>query len=280
MQQYRNGDLTFDVDDSGPDGGDGDVVVLLHGYPENRGSWHAVTPLLTAAGFRVLAPDQRGYSPGARPLRRRDYSSGLLAADIVALADAAGASKVHVVGHDWGGAVAWAFASLHPDRCATVTSLCTPHPKAMIASMARSSQLARSWYMVAFQLPFLPEMTLRGSGAKAARRKLIATGLPEDAADRYLGPLVADPNAARAALNWYRGLPFSKPLQGKIEVPALYVYPTNDAFLGRKAADLTGRYVAAPYRYEVLDGRSHWLPEEAPDEVAALLLSHFRQQGA
>ena len=277
MQQYRNGDLTFDVDDSGP--ADGEVVVLLHGYLENRTSWHALTPLLTAAGYRVLAPDQRGYSPGARPLRRRDYRTHLLAGDVVALADAAGAKAVHVVGHDWGGAVAWAFASLHPGRCTTVTSLCTPHPKALIASFVRSTQLLRSWYMLLFQLPFVPEMSLRGAGAKAARRKLVATGLPAEAADRYLAPLVADPAAARAALNWYRALPLSRPLRGSITVPALYVYPTGDAFLGRAAADLTGRHVSAPYRYEVLDGLSHWLPEEAPDEIAALLTSHFRQPG-
>ncbi|MDQ1686655.1 MAG: hypothetical protein QOC82_3392 [Frankiaceae bacterium] len=275
MQEYRNGDLTFDVDDSGP--ADGDVVVLLHGYPENRTSWHALTPLLTAAGYRVLAPDQRGYSPRARPMRRRDYRTNLLAADVVALADAAGAKAVHVVGHDWGGAVAWASASLHPTRFTTVTSLCTPYPKALIGSMVRSTQLLRSWYMLLFQLPFLPELALRGSGAKAARRKLVATGLPAEAADRYLAPLIADPAAARAALNWYRALPLSAPLRGSIEVPALYVYPTADAFLGRTAADRTGRYVSAPYRYEVLEGRSHWLPEEAPNEIAALLLSHFRQ---
>jgi pimeloyl-ACP methyl ester carboxylesterase len=131
--------------------------------------------------------------------------------------------------------------------------------------------------MLLFQLPFLPELALRGSGAKAARRKLVATGLPAEAADRYLAPLIADPAAARAALNWYRALPLSPPLRGSIEVPAMYVYPTADAFLGRTAADRTGRYVSAPYRYEVLEGRSHWLPEEAPNEIAALLLSHFRQ---
>lgn len=145
--------------------------------------------------------------------------------------------------------------------------------------MVRSSQLLRSWYMLVFQLPVVPELSLRGAGAKAARRKLIATGLPEDAADRYLKPLTSDPAAATAALNWYRALPLSPPLRGSITVPAMYVYPTGDAFLGRKAADLTGRYVSAPYRYEVLDGRSHWLPEETPDEIAALMLSQFRQYG-
>src|SRR5580765_1950364 len=119
MQEYRNGDLTFDVDDSGPAGGD--VVVLLHGYPENRTSWHAVTPLLTAAGYRVLAPDQRGYSPRARPLRRRDYRMSELVDDTLALVDASGAHQVHLVGHDWGGAVAWAFAATYPDRLFTLT---------------------------------------------------------------------------------------------------------------------------------------------------------------
>jgi pimeloyl-ACP methyl ester carboxylesterase len=272
MQRYRNGSLTFDVSDSGPE--DGEVVALLHGYPENRTSWDLVTPLLTAAGYRVIAPDQRGYSPGARPRSRRDYRTNLLAGDIAALADAAGAKKVHVVGHDWGGAVAWAFASLHADRCHTVTSLCTPHPRAMISSMVRSTQLLKSWYMVMFQLPMVPEMTLRGAGAKAARRKLVATGLPEAAADRYLA-LMANPSAARGALNWYRALPLSPPLKGKIDVPALYIYPTGDAFLGRKAAELTADQVAAAYRFEVLEGLSHWLPEEAPDTVAELLLEHF-----
>jgi pimeloyl-ACP methyl ester carboxylesterase len=277
MEQYRNGEFTFDVDDSGPP--DGDVVVLLHGYPENRTAWSAVTPLLTAAGYRVLAPDQRGYSPGARPRRRRDYRGDLLAGDVIALADAAGASAVHVVGHDWGGGVAWGVASLHPDRCKTVTSLCTPHPKALVASMMRSGQLLKSWYMLMFQLPVVPELSIRAGNGKAAKRKMVASGLPAAAADRYLAPLLADPAAATAALNWYRALPLTPPLRGKIAVPTMYVYPTGDAFLGRTAADLTGRYVEAPYRYEVLDGRSHWLPEEAPSEIADLLLSQFRQYG-
>src|SRR3954453_17931799 len=136
MDEFTRGRLTFDVTDAGT--ADGDVVVLLHGYPENRTSWRAVTPLLTAAGYRVLSPDQRGYSPRARPKRRRDYRITELVEDIAALVDASGADKVHLVGHDWGGAVAWAFASLHPERLHTVSSLTTPHPRAMVASMVRS----------------------------------------------------------------------------------------------------------------------------------------------
>lgn len=271
MKEFSRGDRVFDVTDEGPV--DGEVVVLLHGYPENRSSWLAVTPLLTAAGYRVLAPDQRGYSPRARPLRRRDYRITELVGDVLALVDASGAGRVHLVGHDWGGAVAWAFATLHPDRLKTVTSLTTPHPRAFLGSMLRSGQLLHSWYMLFYQLPWLPEQGYTPRMEKTLRRTLAKTGLPEDAIDRYVTPLT-EPEAARAAINWYRGLPLSKPLHGKVTVPTLYVYATGDAFLGRKAADLTGDHIDAPYRYEVLDGMSHWLPEQAPDVVARLVLEH------
>jgi len=273
MQQFSRDQLTFDVTDTGP--ADGPVVVLLHGFPENRSSWLAVTPLLVDAGFRVLAPDQRGYSPGARPLRRRSYVMPELVADVLALVDASGAAKVHVVGHDWGGGVAWAFAHAHPDRLHTVTSLTTPHPRAFAKAMVVGTQALHSWYMAMFQLPFLPEAAITARGGANFRRGLVKSGLTEEAADRYATPL-RDRAAARAAVNWYRGLPLSRAPKGKVTVPAMYVYATEDQFLGRKAADLTADYVAAPYRYEVLEGRTHWLPEEAPDDVARLLVEHAR----
>jgi pimeloyl-ACP methyl ester carboxylesterase len=273
MHQFSRDGFSFDVSDDGPS--DGPVVVLLHGFPENRSSWLAMTPLLVDAGFRVLAPDQRGYSPGARPSGRRSYVMRELVADTLALVDAAGAEKVHVVGHDWGGAVAWAFAHAHPDRLHTVTSLTTPHPRAMAKAMVTGTQALHSWYMAVFQLPFLPETTITARGGANFRRSLVKSGLSKEAADRYATPL-ADRAAARAAVNWYRGLPLSRAPQGKVTVPAMYVYATGDAFLGRKAADLTANYVAAPYRYEVLEGRSHWLPEEAPEDVARLVVEHAR----
>lgn len=275
VNEFTRGGFTFDVTDSGP--ADGPVIVLLHGYPENRTSWRAVTPLLTAAGYRVLAPDQRGYSPRARPLRRRDYRVNELADDVVALIDASGADKVHVVGHDWGGAVAWAVAGLHPQRVHSVASLTTPHPRAFVASMVRSNQLLHSWYMLFFQLPALPEMGYTRM-EKATRQALAKSGLDDEAIERYVRPMM-QPGAARAAINWYRALPFSKPPRGKTQVPALYVYATKDMFLGRKAADLTGNYVAAPYRYEVLEGATHWLPEQNADEIATLLIEHTGKYG-
>jgi pimeloyl-ACP methyl ester carboxylesterase len=268
--------MTFDVDDSGP--ADAPVVVLLHGFPENRTSWLAVTPKLVSAGFRVLAPDQRGYSPRARPLDRRSYAMPELVADVVALVDAAGADKVHLVGHDWGGGVAWGFAHAHPERLHTVTSLTTPHPRAMVKAMVTGTQALHSWYMAYFQIPGLPEMGVTMRGGDFFRRNLLKSGLSDEAADRYVGPLQTR-EAARAALNWYRGVPFSRAPRGKVGIPAMYVYATGDQFLGRKAANLTADYVAAPYHYEVLEGRTHWLPEEAPDDVAALIVEHARTYG-
>jgi pimeloyl-ACP methyl ester carboxylesterase len=273
MHEFQRADLTFDVTDSGPP--DGDVVVLLHGYPENRTSWDAVTPHLARAGFRVLAPDQRGYSPRARPRGRRAYALQHLAGDVVALLDAAGVEKAHVVGHDWGGGVGWALADWHPARLHTVTSLTTPHPRAMAKAMVTGTQAFTSWYMFVFQLPVLPELAYRDRMQKRLRDTLRGTGLPDEAIDRYVTPL-REPGAATAAINWYRAMPFSTRPPGKVSVPTLYVYGTKDAFLGRKAADLTGDYVRAPYRYEVLDGVTHWMPEEIPERVARLVTEHAR----
>jgi len=151
VKTFSRGPLTFDVVDGGPP--DGPPVILLHGFPETSASWADVVPGLHRHGFRTLAPDQRGYSRGARPKGRRSYSIAELVRDVVALADAAGAERFHLVGHDWGGIVAWHFASAHPERLLTVTSLSTPHPAAFQDSLLRSTQLLKSYYMFAFQLP-------------------------------------------------------------------------------------------------------------------------------
>lgn len=276
MEQYRRDDLVFDVTDAGPT--DGELIVLLHGFPETRASWEAVIPRLTAAGYRALAPDQRGYSPGARPKGRRAYRIDKLAGDVLALADAADAEKFHVVGHDWGGAVAWALAALHPERLRTVTSLTTPHPKAMLRSMLTSSQGFKSWYFLLFQLPTVPEMAF-GSQQKSFRQQLAKSGLSTESIDRYM-KVLAEPGAGTAAINWYRAVPFApRAASARTTVPTLYLYGTADFALGRKAADLTANYVDAAFQYEVLDGVSHWIPEEVPETVARLMIDHARAHG-
>src|SRR6202000_1956864 len=136
MEQYRRNALTFDVRDAGP--ADGPVVVLLHGFPQRNDSWDAVIDRLTAQGYRCLAPNQRGYSPRARPSRRRDYRMSELVADVGALIAASGARRVHLVGHDWGAAVAWAAAAEMPERLATVSPVSVPHPAAVLKSFLNS----------------------------------------------------------------------------------------------------------------------------------------------
>lgn len=273
MNEFRNGDLVFDVRDEGPQSGE--LVILLHGFPETKASWDRVVPLLTAAGYRVLAPDQRGYSRRARPQGRRAYVADNLVADVLALADAARAERFHVVGHDWGGAVAWYAAMWEPQRLKTMTSLATPHPKAFSRSLLTSTQFFRSLYFLAFQVPALPERVLTSDfGQHRFRQALIRSGLPASAVDSYL-PALAERDTMTAVLNWYRAAALTPPRrQTAVSVPTLYVYGTQDVALGPKAADRTARYVTGPYRFERLDN-SHWLPEEAPDTVARLVLEHI-----
>src|SRR3954451_6312569 len=155
MGSFQRNGLTFDVVDSGP--ADGAPAVLLHGFPQDCTAWDRVAPGLHQHGLRTLALDQRGYSPMARPRGRASYRLRETTADVLALLDAAGLRSAHVVGHDWGGVVAWALGAWHPDRVRTLTALSVPHPAAMAKAMVTSDQGLRSYYMGLFQLPLLPE---------------------------------------------------------------------------------------------------------------------------
>lgn len=296
MRYFERDGLTFDVDDRGPE--DGEVVILLHGWPQDRRAWDRVTPLLVEAGLRTLAPDLRGYSPGARPARVADYDIEELVGDVVALADAAGAERVHVVGHDWGGALAWAFASRHPDRTASLVVLATPHPSAMAWAFRHGDQARRSWYMPVFALPVLPALVMRRATGALLRR----TGLPDDLARPY-AERMARPGAAQGSLNWYRaGNPLrqmlGRPRRGGLDrmarrakgatrvVPTTYVWGSRDPALGRDAALRTGVVVRRAaeqagvdpdeaYRFVEVD-EGHWLPEKRPREVAEAILQRAR----
>jgi len=270
--QFEHDGLVFDVAESGP--ADGEAVVLLHGFPEAGSSWSNMTPSLAAGGCRVLAPDQRGYSPGARPPAQGDYALDRLVADVLSLADNAGLDRFHLVGHDWGGAVAWALASKHPDRLRTLAVLSTPHPKALGRSLLRSDQVLRSSYVGLFRLPVVSERLLLAFDGRVLEQGLRRAGLSAAKAREYTARM-SEPGALTAALNWYRANTSSLAI-GDVDVPTLYIWSTGDAALGRRAAELTADYVKGPYRFEVLDGVSHWIPEEAPDEAAALLLSFWR----
>jgi pimeloyl-ACP methyl ester carboxylesterase len=269
----RNG-LTFDVRDGGP--ASGDAVVLLHGFPQDSTAWTSVQPLLHRSGLRTLAPDQRGYSPGARPPGRAAYRLSETVADVLALLDAAGLSSAHVVGHDWGAAVGWALAAWHPDRIRTLTALSVPHPGAMTRAMVTSDQVLRSYYLALFQVPVLPERLILAREAAPLRQMLSRGGLPDAAVERYVRHM-REPGALTAALGWYRAMPWSaREAVGKVRVPTLHVWSTRDAFLGRAATEGTARFVDAPYRLEVLEGVGHWIPELAADAVADLVSAHVR----
>lgn len=277
MERFINAAFSFEVTDTPPAGGGGagQAAVLLHGFPEDRHSWDGVTPALAAAGYRVLAPDQRGYSPGARPAARSAYTLSRLAGDVLALADAAGAERFHLVGHDWGAALAWYVAGHYPGRLISVAALSVPHPEAFLRALVSSDQAARSWYMAANQLPRLPELALARGGGEAVRSALVRTGLDPDSAARYAAR-AADPAAMRGPLNWYRAIPLGlRDRTGPIEVPSLFIWGDGDRFVSRAAAELCGRYVTGPYHFEVLGGASHWLPEEDSQRVAGLLAEHF-----
>ena len=272
MDSFRRDGLTFDVLDAGPS--DGEPVVLLHGFPQDASAWDRVAPALHQHGLRTLAPNQRGYCAGARPEGRSPYRLRETTADVLALLDDAGLKSAHIVGHDWGGIVAWALGAWHPDRVRTLTVLSVPHPAAMAKAMVTSDQALRSYYMGLFQVPLLPEWLLLAGKGAALRRMLSHGGLPDDAVDHYVARM-REPGALSAALGWYRALPWSGPDPvGKVRVPTLHIWSTGDALLGRACTEATRQYVDAPYRLEVLDDVTHWIPELAPERVAELVSAH------
>ncbi|GGB27031.1 alpha/beta hydrolase [Flexivirga endophytica] len=283
MDTYTRDGLTFDVTDSGAQ--DAPVIVLLHGFPQDRQAWEKVAPQLVEAGYRVLAPDQRGYSPGATPRSRTAYPLSELARDVIALIDAAGAPTAHVVGHDWGGAVIWQLAQAHPNRIASATTLSTPHPEALMWAMRHSNQWRKSSYMAFFQLPWIAE---RGV-LRQLPEMYVKTGMsPEDAqkyADRF-----ATPRSLSGPLGWYRSmlagqlraaLPSRKQASGprrarKVTVPMSYVWGSRDFALGREAAEKSAEFVSGPYEFVEVKGAGHWLPEVNADEVVEAVLRRVR----
>lgn len=264
---FERDGLVFDVLDAGPI--DAEPIVLLHGFPERATAWRAVAPLLHDAGYRTLALDQRGYSPGARPRRRRDYRVTELALDVVALIDRVGGSA-HVVGHDWGAIVAWTVAQHHPPAVRSLTAVSVTHPAAYLRSLGRSSQLLKSWYMGAFQVPGGAERLARTS---LFPRMLASFGMTRDEIDRCLTEVVGT-GALAGGLMYYRALPLNDPrdLLVPVRVPTTLVYSTGDTALSAWGARHGGEHVEASYDYVELEGVSHWVPTQAPEALAAAIL--------
>ncbi|MFN2608864.1 MAG: alpha/beta fold hydrolase [Acidimicrobiales bacterium] len=269
------GDFVFDALAAGPP--DGELILLLHGFPQSSYEWRAPMGALAGAGYRAVAPDQRGYSPRARPDGAEHYRLASLAADVVAMADWLGGHRFHVVGHDWGAAVAWQVAGSQPERVRTLTAISVPHPMAMVEALAAASgaQLAMSSYIAFFQAPRLPETVLLGGDGARLRDLLTVTGLDDgEAVDRYVARL-RQPGALTAALNWYRALDLSAAAVGPVTVPTMFVWGEGDPAIGREAAEGCARHVSGPYRFQVMAGAGHWIPEQQAVALNRMLLDHL-----
>jgi len=272
LLHYRHDGLDFDVRDEGPL--DGDPVVLLHGFPERSSCWRDVAPLLHAQGLRTYAPDQRGYSPGARPRRRRDYTIPRLVGDVVALIETIG-RPVHLVGHDWGATVGWMVAAHHPELVRSWTAVSVPHSAAMVRAWLTSRQLAKSWYMAAFQLPRVPERMAARPGGRMDR-SLLGSGMTPDDVARFRREVV-DAGALTGGLSWYRALPLGPPSYAseRVRVPTTMVWSDGDVAIVRAGIDRTAASVDADYELVVLEGVSHWVPTQAPELLAQAILERI-----
>jgi pimeloyl-ACP methyl ester carboxylesterase len=269
------GGLTFDIRVDGPE--DGRPVLLLHGFPETSLSWAAVTPRLTEAGLRTYAPDQLGYSPGARPAEVEAYSMPNLAQVTADLMTALDIPRADVVGHDWGANVAWTLAAWHPDRVRSLTAVSVPHPAAYtVAYRVDPEQKERSGYIRLFWQPGKAEEVLLADDARRLRRMLRGegeTGIPPEAINEYVAVLSA-PGALTAALNWYRAMSSGTRVD-KVDVPTTYVWSDGDVAIGGTAATACAEFVTGDYRFVELPGVTHWIPEQAPDQLAAAILDRI-----
>ena len=274
MTRVELGDLAFDVRTAGPPGGE--TVILLHGFPQTSYEWRHQIHALAEAGFRAVAPDQRGYSPGARPPDVADYRLSLLVSDVTSLADAVGADRFHIVGHDWGGWVTWAVAALAPDRVITANPVSVPHPDAFarVLNDPASAQAQASSYFDVFVQPDSEDAFLAND--QALLRSVFA-GIEAEAVDEYLR-VVGSKAALGAALNWYRANIDDirqGPALGPVDVPTMFTWSDADPAISIDGAQLAGEHVTAPYRFEILEGVSHWIPDLAAEAMSGLLLEHL-----
>ncbi|WP_206051841.1 alpha/beta fold hydrolase [Nocardioides ferulae] len=267
------GDLVFDATVAGP--AHGRTVLLLHGFPQSSWSWRRVMPRLAEAGLRAIALDQRGYSLDASPDPVQAYTGEHLVADVLGVLDSLGLDAVDLVGHDWGAAVAWQTAGLHPERVRTLSVLSVPHPGAFLETLAHDpDQRARSTYMLDFARPGYEEVLLADDAA--ALRTLLGPSGDVDVA--HMLQRLGTPERLRRALNWYAAQTRERNASiPPVDVPTLHLWSDQDPFLGEAATRATARFVTGPYELHVLAGVGHWIPEDAPETVGELLLSHLRR---
>ena len=264
--------------------GDGPLAVLLHGFPEFWFGWRHQIPALARAGFRVVAPDMRGYNLSSRPEGVAAYDIDRAAADVRDLIRERGSTRARLAGHDWGGAAAWATAINHPDVVERLAVLNAPHPLRMLRGLRRPRQLLRSWYMLFFQLPWLPERVLRAGGWRALRASLAEAASPDAFTPQDIARYVeawSQPGAATAMLNYYRAAFRQTPMRAEarlrsLEAPTLVIWGERDRHLGAELAEPDRADVPNLQRVVRLSDASHWVQHDEPGQVSRLLVDFFR----
>ena len=276
---FQNGAVRLHAIAAGPH--DGPVVVLLHGFPEFWYVWRRQIEPLAAAGFRVIVPDQRGYNLSSKPSSVAAYALPELVSDVIAIADQLGREKIFLAGHDWGAAVAWSTALLHPQRIAKLAVLNVPHPSVMRKFLStRPRQFLRSWYMLFFQLPWLPEAVFSAFNFRIVSRSLLRFSRPGTFSTEDLAQYRAawsQPGALTAIINWYRAL-----FRARVEfpdkivrVPTRLLWGERDAFLLAEMAHESLRYCTNAELFTFATA-THWLQHEEPARISELLIDFFR----
>lgn len=256
---------------------DGEAVILLHGFPQFADVWTSLLGELGSRGFRAVALNQRGYSAQARPLEIKAYDVAELTSDVIALADSFGWPSFHLIGHDWGGFLAWRLAAKHPGRVQSLTALSAAHLDAFLDALASDpDQKARSQYIQLFRMPGQVAEGILRKGDGAPLRGVFCGKVSERQVAINVHRLL-EQGALTPALNWYRALDLGARI-GPVEVPTLYLWGDHDMALGRSAAEATQCYAGGEYRFEVLPGCSHWLQDEVPAIVRDLVLGHIGKQ--
>ncbi|WP_433722804.1 alpha/beta fold hydrolase [Nocardia sp. CA-129566] len=278
LERIRLGELTFDVDIEGP--ANGPAVLLLHGFPHSRRSWTEVAPILHEAGLRTVAPDQRGYSDGARPTQVSEYALPKLVGDALGILDALGIDSAHVVGHDWGAAVAWYLGARHADRVRSLVALAIPHLDAYQHAYQVDTEQQHSSQYVEFLMSEDAAAQFLADDAAQLWAWFAQAGdgvLTAEQVRRYVTKH-SEPGVLDAALNWYRannllGEPFGF---GQVSVPTTFVWSVTDTAVSKLAVTETAEHVTGPYRLVTLEKTSHWQPQQAPETVAGEILNLVR----
>lgn len=279
--------LRFELAEMAAANGNGDRLALcLHGFPELNYSWRFQMPLLAAQGWRVWAPNLRGYGASDKPPHRRDYALPTLLEDVAALIDASGAKEVMLVAHDWGAIIAWTFAIRRVRPIARLVIMNVPHPLCGQREIRTWKQLKKSWYIFFFQLPRLPERMMTRDGATGIKRAFTNMAVdksrfPPEVVQPYADAALR-PGAIKAMIDYYRALlrdfDFASLGDGRVDVPTLMIWGEEDSALGIETTHGTDAYVA-DFELHTLPGVSHWVQQEAPERVNAILSDWLERRG-